>query len=117
MRPADERYFARIDERLEEAFELAEAARAQGRDPETDVEIPVAADMADRVENLLDIPGLADRVRELEARMGREEAALELARDFAEGEVGDFDTPGEKIEGAVRTAVALLTEGVVAAPI
>ena len=117
MRPADERYFEGIDERLAEAFDLAERARARGLDPATEVEIPVAADMADRVENLLSIPGVADRVRELEERMGREEAALELARDFAEGRVGDYDTAGGKIEGAVRTAVALLTEGVVAAPI
>ena len=104
MRPEDERYFERIDARLAEAFDLAERARAQGRDPSTSVEIPVAEDMADRVENLLGIPGLADRVRELEAEMGREEAALELARDFAEGRVGEYDTDGGKIEGAVRTA-------------
>ena len=76
MRPEDERYFDRIDTRLEEAFDLAERARARGLDPATDVEIPVAADMADRVENLLAIPGVADRVRELEQEMGREEVAL-----------------------------------------
>ncbi len=41
----------------------------------------------------------------------------ELVTDFVEGTVGEFDSPAGKIEGAVRTAVALLTEGVVAAPI
>ncbi|WP_101295065.1 DNA polymerase II large subunit [Halegenticoccus soli] len=117
MRPEDERYFARIEDRLDEAFELAEAAKAQGKDPETEVEIPVAQDMADRVENILGIEGVAGRVRELEGRMSREEAALELAEDFAEGRVGDYETREGKVEGAVRTAVALLTEGVVAAPI
>jgi len=117
VRPEDERYFESIDRRLTQALNHAEAARAQGRDPSTEVEIPVAADMADRVENLLGIVGVAERVRELEAEMGREEAALELAKDFATGRVGDFDTDAGKIEGAVRTAVALLTEGVVAAPI
>jgi len=117
MRPSDERYFSRLDEQLEAALSVARAARAQGKDPSTDVEIPVAEDMAARVENLLGIPGVAERVRELEADYGREAAALELARDFAEGRVGDDDTREGKIEGAVRTAVALLTEGVVAAPI
>ncbi|XVH32758.1 DNA polymerase II large subunit [Haloferacaceae archaeon DSL9] len=117
MRPDDERYFARIESRLDEAFELAEAAKAQGRDPEPEVEIPVAKDMADRVENILGIEGVAERVRELEARMSREEAALALAEDFADGRVGDYDSREGKVEGAVRTAVALLTEGVVAAPI
>jgi DNA polymerase II large subunit len=73
--------------------------------------------MADRVENILGIDGVAQRVRELDGQMSREEAALELVTDFVEGTVGEFDSPAGKIEGAVRTAVALLTEGVVAAPI
>ncbi|MFC7205033.1 DNA polymerase II large subunit [Haloferax namakaokahaiae] len=117
MRDEDERYFARIESRLDEAFDLARAAKAQGHDPKTDVEIPVAKDMADRVENILGIDGVAERVRELEDQMSREEAALELVTDFVEGNVGDFDSREGKVEGAVRTAVALLTEGVVAAPI
>ena len=117
MSPADERYFARIEDRLDEALERAEAARSRGYDPTTGIEIPVAQDMADRVENILGIDGVAERVRELEGQMSREEAALELARDFAEGRVGDYDSRAGKVEGAVRTAVALLTEGVVAAPI
>ena len=117
MRPDDERYFARIEEELDEAFEVAEAAKEQGKDPETEIEIPVARDMADRVENILGIDGVAERVRELEGEMSREEAALELVTDFVEGTVGDYDSKAGKIEGAVRTAVALLTEGVVAAPI
>ena len=117
MRPDDERYFARIEDRLDEAFEVAEAAKAQGKDPREEIEIPVARDMADRVENILGIDGVAERVRELEGEMSREEAALELVTDFVEGTVGDYDSRAGKIEGAVRTAVALLTEGVVAAPI
>ncbi|WP_411967620.1 DNA polymerase II large subunit [Haloferax sp. YSSS75] len=117
MRQEDERYFARIEDRLDEAFELARAAKAQGHDPKTDVEIPVAKDMADRVENILGIDGVAERVRELEGQMSREEAALELVTDFVDGNVGDYDSREGKVEGAVRTAVALLTEGVVAAPI
>src|SRR6056297_2206384 len=117
MRPDDERYFARIEERLDEAWDVAETAKEQGRDPQTEIEIPTARDMADRVENILGIPGVAERVRELEGQMSREEAALELVEDFVDGNVGDYDSREGKIEGAVRTAVALLTEGVVAAPI
>ncbi|WP_254766337.1 DNA polymerase II large subunit [Salinilacihabitans rarus] len=117
MREADERYFRRLERRLDEAFDVAERAKGRGADPEPEVEIPVAQDMADRVENILGIDGVAERVRELEGEMSREEAALELAKDFAEGTVGDYETRAGKVEGAVRTAVALLTEGVVAAPI
>jgi len=117
MRPEDERYFATLEAELDSAMDVARRARERGGDPTTDVEIPVARDMADRVENILGIDGVAERVRELEGEMSREEAALELVTDFVEGTVGDFDTRAGKIEGAVRTAVALLTEGVVAAPI
>ncbi|ELZ51513.1 DNA polymerase type ii, large subunit [Halorubrum coriense DSM 10284] len=117
MRPDDERYFARIEERLDEAWDVAETAKGQGRDPEPEIEIPIARDMADRVENILGIDGVAERVRDLEGEMSREEAALELVTDFVDGNVGDYDSREGKIEGAVRTAVALLTEGVVAAPI
>ena len=117
MRRADERYFETLESRLDEAIAVADEAKERGADPEPEVEIPVAKDMADRVENILGIDGVADRVRELEGEMSREEAALELVSDFVEGRVGDYEGDAGKIEGAVRTAVALLTEGVVAAPI
>ena len=119
MRPDDERYFERLESGLEAALGVARRAREHGGDPTDDVEIPIAKDMADRVENILGIDGVAELVREMEADpdISREEAALELAADFADGTVGDYDTRAGKVEGAVRTAVALLTEGVVAAPI
>ena len=117
MRAEDERYFERLEAGLDEAFAVANAARERGGDPTPAVEIPVARDMADRVENILGIDGVAERVRELEGEMSREEAALALVSDFVEGTVGDYESRAGKIEGSVRTAVALLTEGVVAAPI
>jgi len=117
MNEDEERYFERLESELDEAMAVANTARTRGGDPHPEVEIPVARDMADRVENILGIDGVAARVRELEGEMSREEAALELVSDFVEGSVGDYETRAGKIEGAVRTAVALLTEGVVAAPI
>ncbi|MFB6111670.1 MAG: DNA-directed DNA polymerase II large subunit [Halobacteriaceae archaeon] len=112
-----ERYFTELERQLDTARSVAERARARGEDPSDDVEIPVARDMADRVENILGIDGVAARVRELEDEYAREKAALVLVEDFVDGTVGDYETREGKIEGAVRTAVALLTEGVVAAPI
>ncbi|WP_248517469.1 DNA polymerase II large subunit [Salinarchaeum laminariae] len=117
MKPEDEQYFDEIETELDRAIELAEEAKSRGEDPRPEVEIPTARDMADRVENILGIEGVAERVRELEEEFSREEAALELVEDFVEGRVGSYESDAGKIEGAVRTAVALLTEGVVAAPI
>jgi DNA polymerase II large subunit len=115
--PTARRYFRTIENELDAAREIAETARDRGEDPSPDVEIPVARDMADRVETVLEIDGVADRVRELEADHDREEIAILLAEDFAAGRIGTGGSPAETVEAAVRTAVALLTEGVVAAPI
>ncbi len=114
-------YFEHLQEEADEAVETARQARANGADPIEDIEIEFAEDMAERCEKLLGIDGLANRIRELEESDevdGREEAALKLAEEFAEGDIGDPDaSKEERIDSAVRTAVALLTEGVVAAPI
>jgi len=99
MRTEDEQYFQGLEDQLEDAIDVAERAKERGGDPKPEVEIPVAKDMADRVENILGIDGVAERVRELEGQMSREEAALELAEDFAEGRVGDYETNAGKIEG------------------
>lgn len=111
-------YFDRLDTEFEKTVDIAKKARSKGFDPTKEIEIEFAEDMAERCEKLLNVDGLAERIRELEdGGMGREEASLELARMFAEGELGDFEKEEDKIDAAVRTAVALLTEGVVAAPI
>jgi DNA polymerase II large subunit len=117
MTPEYEIYFKGIEEKVDEAMSIAKIARLKGEDPSLEVEIPIANDMAGRIENLLGIPGIAERIRELEKEKGREEIALELGREFAEGRVGEYQSDVEIIEAAVRVAVAILTEGVVAAPL
>ena len=110
-------YFNELESRLNAAIELANRARSNGGDPKPYVEIPLAKDLADRVENLIGVAGVAEKIRELEARMSREEAALEIGRMVAEGEVGDFPDKKEAVEAAIRISMATLTEGVVAAPL
>ncbi|WP_461460005.1 DNA polymerase II large subunit [Methanothrix sp.] len=96
---------------------IAKEARSRGRDPTIDVEIPLAVDLAERVEKLIGIPGIAERIRHHEAEgLSREESALAIGIDFAEGRLGAGASKIESVESAIRTSVALLTEGVVAAP-
>ncbi len=103
---------------LGDAIALARQARERGFDPSLDVEIPLAIDLAERVEKLVGIEGVALRIRKYESDgLSREEAALAIGVDFAEGRVGSFTSKIESVEKAIRTSVALLTEGVVAAPI
>lgn len=110
-------YFDELEARLKEAITIANTARARGGDPKPVVEIPLAKDLADRVENLIGVEGVAAKIRELENKMSREEAALEIGRQVAEGEVGSFATKKDAVEAAIRVSMATLTEGVVAAPI
>ncbi len=110
-------YFNELEARLQEAIEIANRARARGGDPKPEVEIPLAKDLADRVENLIGVPGVAAKLRELETEMSREEVALEIGKQVAEGVVGDFPNKKDAVEAAIRVSMATLTEGVVAAPI
>ncbi|WP_440952551.1 DNA polymerase II large subunit [Methanococcoides sp. FTZ1] len=110
-------YFDTLESTLEKEIEIVNNARSRGKDPKPYVEIPLAKDLADRVENLIGVKGVAELIRKLEENMSREEAALALGREVAQGKVGTFDNKTEAIEAAIRVSVAMLTEGVVAAPI
>ncbi len=80
-------YFSTLETELNRAIELANRARANGADPTPCIEIPIAKDLADRVEKLLSIEGVAKKLRELETTMSREEAALQVAIAVAKGEI------------------------------
>ena len=112
-------YFEILESGLKEAMSIAGEARKQGKDPTTLVEIPLAVDLAERVEKLIGVEGIATRIRDYEAQgLSREESALAIGVDFAQGRLGNPDAPKiDAVDYAIRTAVALLTEGVVAAPI
>jgi DNA polymerase II large subunit len=116
LSPAMEAYEKSLLDELHREIAIAKMARSKGLDPTLDVEIPIASDLADRVEVLLGIKGVAARIRELEAQMSREEVALRIGDDFVAKKFGEKDTL-EILDHAIRTAMALLTEGVVAAPI
>lgn len=114
---AQEAYFRKLEAEFIRCRDIATVARSRGYDPSFKVEIPSATDLADRVEVLMGVEGLAVHIRHCEKKMSREEASLQVAADIAEGLVGKFKNQEEAIQCAVRTAVAVLTEGVVAAPL
>ncbi|MCZ7398019.1 MAG: DNA polymerase II large subunit, partial [Candidatus Methanoperedens sp.] len=110
-------YFNNLESELNRAINLADRARANGADPSPSIEIPIAKDLADRVEKLIGVEGVAKRLRELESSMSREEASLQLGFEVASGKIKQFESKKDAIEAAVRISMAVLTEGVVAAPI
>lgn len=106
-------YFDSLKEKTSKAYDAAEKARAKGLDPSTEVEIPIAKGVGGRVEKLIEEEGLAERITQLMEENSREETALKLIKFI----IDKTDDREEGIEIALRAALALYTEGVVAAPI
>ena len=115
-------YFDRLEAETHELYKIANEARSKGLDVETKTEVPLAKDLAERVEGLVGPEGVAKRIKELEKDISREEVAFEIAAEIAsskfelQGEKADYDEE-QRCDQALRTALAILTEGVVAAPL
>lgn len=115
-------YFDRLEQETNHLYEIANMARSRGLDVETKTEVPLAKDLAERVEGLVGPEGVAQRIKELETDLDRESVAFEIAAEIASGK---FELSGEKAkwneeqrcDQGLRTALAILTEGVVAAPL
>jgi DNA polymerase II large subunit len=114
-----ETYFRSLEAEVDRAYGRAGEARALGLDPEARVEIPRAQDMAMRVEKLLahlSIDGLSREIRTLAAEQPREEVALTIARRLARDPTRGADLRA-RIDAALRVGLAILTEGILVAPL
>ena len=109
-------YRRSILEEFQRLLEVARAARAKGLDPEPKPESGLAYDVASLVEGMTGPPGVAKRIRELSSQMEKDELAFKIAEEIATGRLFQ-GSDEERAEQAIRTALAILTEGVTAAPI
>ena len=116
MSPAYAKYVGELERQLEELYAICQKARAKGLDPSLEPECKVARDMADLVEGLVGPKGVAERIRELSLKLPREELAFKIAEEIVYGKFGHME-PEAAAEQAVRTALAILTEGLTAAPV
>jgi DNA polymerase II large subunit len=116
MSPAYARYVGELERQLEELYAICQKARAKGLDPSPEPECKIARDMADLVEGLVGPRGVAERIRELSIKLPREELAFKIAEEIVYGKFGHME-PEAAAEQAVRTALAILTEGLTAAPV
>jgi DNA polymerase II large subunit len=110
-------YFRLLDQEIGRTYEIAGKARAVGLDPCDKPEIARAHDLAARVESLVGPESVAQRIRELDARLSREEVAFKIAEEIVYGKFGKFNGDEKAAEQAVRTALAILNEGVTTSPI
>jgi DNA polymerase II large subunit len=115
-----------IIKKVDIAYSIANSARAKGYDPEDSVSIPLAKNMAERVEGLVGVlasqiinKGIPQRIKELEAIYGKLDwrVALKIALETAQQKFCVFGSQKEAIETGIRIGLAYLTLGVVASPL
>ncbi|MEM3342593.1 MAG: hypothetical protein QW728_07865, partial [Thermoplasmata archaeon] len=113
---AQKLYFAMLEAELKRCLAVGKEARRQGKDPELDVEIPLAEDLAMRVENQVGPPGISVRIRELSKEDdNRESVALKIAMEVAARK--GYKSKEEALDQAVRTGLSIVTEGILVAPL
>jgi len=116
-----ENYERWLDERTEEAYQIAAKAKKLGLDFSTEVEIPRASDLASRTEKLLveHLEGfeVAQDIRDFLLEFDRETTSIKMAakvaRSFKENGYG----LQKSIDVGLRVGLAILTEAVLVAPL
>ncbi|MFW6141530.1 MAG: DNA polymerase II large subunit [Candidatus Saliniplasma sp.] len=109
-----ESYFNDLEDLAIKAYDVAKRARGKGYDPVQDVEIPMAEDLALRAQELTGVKNTAEKIRELSEKYDREEVSIHIAKEIANREEGSVK---ERLEDAVRIGLAVLTEGILVAPL
>ena len=111
-------YFSQLQKEIDRCYSIAGEARKKGLDPEITVEIPQALDLASRVEQLVGPKGIAPKIRKATKEIGnRELVSLEIARQIVDGKTYNFSNTEAALDQAIRTGLAILTEGVLVAPL
>ncbi len=109
-------YFSFLESQLEKVYQFARKAREKRLDPSSTPEPEIAKDMASLVEGLVGPSGVAESIRELSKKLPREELAFKIAEEAIYGKFGHMDAC-EAADQAIRTALAIFTEGITAAPL
>ena len=120
-------YFERIEEKTGEAYDVAEKAREQSKDPEQKIDIPIARDLPEKASSLviaamfeeLEDQGVPERIRELEDEYGKndERVAFSIAREIAQGDFHEFDDLERACNAGIRVGVSYMTGGITTAPL
>ena len=124
--PAMQAYFSNLQEGVQRAYDAASAARAEGYDPESHVEVALASNLAERVIGLISVVapqlkgvGVEARIIELEMQYGKLDwrVAFVIALEVAQQRFCIFKDKIEAIETGIRVGFAYVTVGVVSSPL
>jgi DNA polymerase II large subunit len=116
MSEAYRQYSESQEEKLGLLYATSEKARERGVDPALRTECRLAKDLADLVEGLVGPPAVAASIRQLSTKLPREELAFKIAEEIIYGKFGHME-PEDAANQAIRTALAIFTEGLTAAPL
>ncbi len=121
-----EEYFKTFDVEIKKCYDVANDARIKGLDPENKIDIPLALDMAERVEGLISAvmpqilkSGVAERIRELEREYGILDwrVGLIVAIEVAKQKFCKFENVKEAMETGIRVGLSYITLGIISAPL
>lgn len=108
-------------------YEIASKARKKGFDPEDTVDIPLAADVAERCEGIVSAVApeivnckIPERIRELEKEYGSGDwkIAFKISAEIAQNKFYDYkEDIRNALETGVRVGLAYITLGVTCAPL
>jgi DNA polymerase II large subunit len=122
-------YFNDLFENVKKEYEIAEKARALGKDPVNKVEIPLAMSLAEKCVGLISTiyPQMGDengkhisqRLLDLEKEFGQLDPAvpLKIAEEIAKEKFCKFESLIQAIDAGIRIGFAYMTLGVVSSPI
>jgi DNA polymerase II large subunit len=110
------RYVQGLEEKFRSLYAVSDETRKKGFDPELKTECKLAKDLADLVEGLVGPEGVAESIRMLSSKLQREEFAFKVAEEIVYGKFGHME-PEAAADQAIRTALAIFTEGLTAAPL
>ncbi len=121
-----EKYFKDLKKNVDKVYLMANKARAKGLDPKTEVEIPLAMSMAEKVVSLISTiypqmqeSGIAKRILDLEKEFGKLDSSIvfKIADEVAHQKFCKFENTLQGIDAGIRIGFAYITLGVVSSPI
>src|SRR3989344_2313390 len=118
--------FEQFNTEIQRCYGVAQKAKSVGVDPDSEVKIPLAKNMAERVEGLISTvapeilgKGVPERIQELEKQYGSQDwrVALVISHEVALEKFCTFSDKNKAIETGIRVGFAYATVGVVSSPL
>ncbi len=124
--PRVKKYMENIDKEVLKVYDIVKKAKAKGYDPDKEIKVPLAKNMAERVEGLISTvapeiknKGVVERIAELEKEFGSQDwrVALKIAEEVAIEKFCKFENKKKAIETGIRVGFSYVTVGVVSSPL